>query len=308
MPSWNDLLTELESKPDSAKVTWINDRQSQSLQEIGRLRGGRNVLFYASGFLQKPGLPGQFLAITREDLNGFMSTMYGMDWSKGLTLLLHTPGGETNATEAIVSYLMQKFDDIEVIVPTYAMSAGTMIGLASNRIVMGRQSQLGPIDPQMQIDGRFVSARAIVDQFEAAKIEVREDLVLAHVWAPVLQTIGPALLQEAKNALRYGERMVTGWLASRLFATSPDAEARASKTAAFFNAADIHMSHGRRIDRVEARANGLDIQDLEDDQDLQEQVLTAYHLATITFEKASVAKLIVSDHERRWFKSFVSPS
>ena len=57
-----------------------------------------------------------------------------MDWDKGLTLLLHTPGGVTNAAETIVEYLHTKFSYIEVIVPTYAMSAGTMISLSSNLI------------------------------------------------------------------------------------------------------------------------------------------------------------------------------
>lgn len=58
-----------------------------------------------------------------------MSVMFGMDWNKGLTLVLHTPGGVTNAAETLVAYLRSKFNYIEVIVPTFAMSAGTMISL-----------------------------------------------------------------------------------------------------------------------------------------------------------------------------------
>lgn len=87
MPSWNELLEELESKSDQEKPIWVNAQVRQSLQEIGKLRGGRNVLFYASAFLQKPQVAGQHLQITHEDINGFMSCIYGMDWSKGLTLL-----------------------------------------------------------------------------------------------------------------------------------------------------------------------------------------------------------------------------
>jgi len=74
-----------------------------------------------------------------------------------------------------------QFSYIEVIVPTYAMSAGTMISLASNKIIMGRQSQLGPIDPQMPIGGRYVSAQSIVDQFEKAKEEISADPKVANV-------------------------------------------------------------------------------------------------------------------------------
>jgi ClpP class serine protease len=209
VPSWNDLLNEIESQPDdAAKSDWIRKKQLEVLESIAARRGDRNVIFYASAFLQKPQLPGPSLQITHEEINGFMSVMYGMTWKKGLTLLLHTPGGVTNAAETIVAYLCSKFSDFEVIIPTYAMSAGTMISLAADRLVMGRQSQLGPIDPQMVMGGRFVSARAIVDQFERAKTEVLSNRDLAHVWAPALQTLGPALLQEAQNALDYGETMV----------------------------------------------------------------------------------------------------
>ncbi len=63
-------------------------------------------------------------------------------------MILHTPGGDIAATESIVDYLYCMFDkDIRVIVPQISMSAGTMIALASKEIVMGKHSNLGPIDP-----------------------------------------------------------------------------------------------------------------------------------------------------------------
>ena len=213
MPSWNQLLNDFDNLPnDKERVESVRSESLKCLREIGRLRGNRHVIFYSSAFLQKPQAPADHLQITHEDVNAFMSVMFGMTWSKNLTLLLHTPGGVANAAETIVAYLRSKFTDIEVIVPTYAMSAGTMISLAANRIVMGRQSQLGPIDPQFVMGQRAQSARAVVDQFEEAKKEILQNAAAAGVWFPILQNIGPALLQEARNALEYGERMVAQWL------------------------------------------------------------------------------------------------
>lgn len=306
MPAWNDLLNELEAQPTGdAKAAWLRDRQVRSIADIGRLRNGNNVLLYGSAFLQKPQLPGQLLQLTHEDLNGFMSVIYGMDYNAGLTLVLHTPGGVTNAVESIVAYLWSKFPTLEVIVPAYAFSAGTMVSLSANLIIMGRQSQLGPIDPQMGLSGRFVSARAIVEQFDRAKVEILGNRTLAHAWAPVLQGLGPSLLVEAQNALEYGENMVARWLAARMFATEKPRKARAMarKAAAHFNDASQHKSHGRRIDRDEARAQGLRVEDLEASQALQEAVLTAYHVMTITFEKSNAAKLLCSHHNRVWIKN-----
>lgn len=73
-----------------------------------------------------------------------MAGLHGLDFSKGLLLILHTPGGRAVTVQTLVDYLRIRFTDIDVLVPTYAMSAGTMIALGCDRIIIGRQSQLGP--------------------------------------------------------------------------------------------------------------------------------------------------------------------
>jgi hypothetical protein len=115
--------------------------------------------------------------------------------------------------------------------------------------------------------------------------------------------MGPALLQEAKYALAYGEKMVAKWLQVGMFKKKKDATKKAAEAARHFNDASAHKSHGRRIDRDEARKQHLVIEDLETNQDLQDAVLTAYHLITITFEKTPIAKLLVSHAGRYWVKN-----
>jgi hypothetical protein len=307
VPSWNELLSAFNGlKTDQAKTAWLSAQQKHWLATIGTLRQDRHVLLYGSAFLQKPMVPAAVLQITHEDLHGFMGVFHGMDWDKGLTVLLHTPGGVTNATETLVAYVRSKFSDVEVIVPAIAMSAGTMIALSGQRIVMGRQSQLGPIDAQLPVGGRYVSARAIVDQFERAQEDIvgpNGDIQNAHVWAPILGSLGPALLQEAQNALAYGEDMVAKWLTAYMFKGRRGAKSLGQAAAKYFNDAGVHKSHGRRIDRDEARTQKIVIEDLEDDQDLQEAVLSAYHLMTIIFEHSPAAKLVCSDHGGTWVKN-----
>jgi len=301
MPSWNDLLEQFEKQPGE----FLRINLQKYLNDISKLRGDTNVIFYASSFLQKTEIPQTFIQLTHEDINGFMGTMYGMDWDKGLTLLLHTPGGLTNATETIVEYLHQKFQYIEVIIPTFAMSAGTMMSLAANKIIMGRQSQLGPIDPQMPLSGRFFSAQSVVDQFNEAKKEIIENSNVAPVWYPILQSIGPAILQEAKNALSYSQRMVEDWLKLRMFTSDQNKVSKADKIAKFFRDSSLHLSHGHRISREAAEGIGVIIERLEDNQDLQEATLSAYHLVTLAFEKSPATKVIESNHDRRWIKNWM---
>lgn len=307
MPAWNELLEEIDSLPPDQAGPLIKSRLTEALGDISRLRNDTNVVLYGTAFLQRPNLPFEMAAITAEDLNGIMSVIYGMSWQRGLTLVLHTPGGSTNAAETIVAYLRSKFDYIEVIVPTYAMSAGTMISLAADRVVMGRQSQLGPIDPQLG----GIAASSIRDQFNLARLEILGDpatgtpgnVNAAHLWAPVLGTIGPALLVEAQNALDYGERMAGEWLARWMFKDHADAATDGRRVAHTFGDASLHKSHGRRIDRAEAQAVGLTVEEMEASQELQEAVLTAYHLMTIVFEKSPAAKLLWTNTDRTWIKN-----
>jgi len=305
MPTWNQLLEEFDSVADADKGGWMLQQFPIWLDKVSQSRGGKNVLIYGSAFLQKQDVPASFVSITHEDLNGLMAVIKGMDFSRGLTLILHTPGGVTNATESLVDYLRAKFSAIEVIVPTFAMSAGTMISMAADRIVMGHHSQLGPIDPQIPtVAGRSYSAQTIVDQFDAAKADIAGNQIFAHAWAPILASLGPALLKESANALAYSEKMVANWLEQYMLAGDGDAPAKSAAIAKYFADNSHHKSHGRRIGRDEAAAQGLVIEELEADQALQEAVLTTYHLMTIWFERTAATKMIWSSTGNQWLKNW----
>ena len=304
MPSWSDLLDTFGNlSNDDEKSAWLNERLNEQLTAIRR-RQGTNVIVYASGFLQKPAAPPFTTSINREDVNGLMCAANGLDFDKGLSLIVHTPGGEMASTETMIDYLRSKFDYIEVIVPVYAMSGGTMIALNSDKIFMGRQSQLGPIDAQLPLPGGFVSASSILDQFNTAKEEISADRNVAVAWAPVLQTIGPSLLSQAKKALELGQQIAELGLARYMFCGEDDALTKAREVAEYFNSEDVHLNHGRRIGVDECANVGLLVERLEADQDFQDEVLTAYHLLTIVFEQSSAVKVVRNHNGRAWVKNF----
>jgi ClpP class serine protease len=93
MPSWHDLLREINERGGAHDV--VRREYLQKLHDYT----GRNVIIYYSAWLQKPNLGGTQL--NDADKNGFMSVIHGLDRSKGLDLILHTPGGETPATEKV---------------------------------------------------------------------------------------------------------------------------------------------------------------------------------------------------------------
>ena len=233
MASWSELLAEFQTQNDP---DWLDKKLKERLVAISEHRGDAAVIFYASAFLQKVV---DNVSIIREDINGFMNALYEAPTDKGLVLILHTPGGDPNAVESIVEYLHSKFTRIAVIVPYLAMSGGAMISLASDLLVLGKQSQLGPIDPQFVIGNKTHSARAIQEGFSKAKEDIENDTKLAHLWAPILQNMGPSLVLEADKALSYSKELVANWLHTRMLKNISNENERRQKAgtiAAYFNA------------------------------------------------------------------------
>ena len=306
MASWSELLEEY-NRPRQKDPNWLDKKLKEHLDTISKRRRNAAVIFYASAFLQKTH---DNVSITREDINGFMNALYEAPTDKGLVLILHTPGGDPNAVESIVEYLHSKFNPIDVVVPYLAMSGGAMISLASDLLLLGKQSQLGPIDPQLLIGNATYSARAIQEGFGKAREDIEKDTKLAHLWAPILQNMGPSLILEADKALSYSKELVSNWLNRRMLKNTSDENERKQKAdtiAAFFNAeatsshGQVHV-HGQRIGAEKLRDLGLNLEFLEDDQHLQSEVLTAYHLMTLIFEMTPSIKFIASNRGKMWVK------
>jgi len=304
MPGWGDLLKELNAElaglpPDQAGPA-LDAKRVGYLNAMHDLTG-RPVFLYATNWLGG-GAPPDLTSISLEDIHGLMEVSRDVD-GPGLDVILHSPGGQAEATASIVRYLRSRFEDIRVFVPLAAMSAATMWALAANRIVMGKHSQLGPIDPQLLTAQGAIPARAILDQFEKARQAVAENPASVGAYLPMLQQYGPALLQMCENAEALAERLVGQWLEAYMFAGRDDAHALAAETAHWFNNHQVHQSHGLGIGRDAAREQGIVIDDLEEDEDLQDLVLSTFHATAITFNQSPAVKLIENHLGRRFMKS-----
>lgn len=266
---------------------------------------GRNVVLYASGHLQKPRVPPELLMITNEDIEGFMEVFHDLS-GNSIDLVLHSSGGRVEATEAIVQYLRSKFRHIRVIIPHEAMSAATMLACAADEIIMGRQSYLGPIDPQFQLQTSLgvqsVPAQAILDQFARAKRECIDDRANLAVWVPSLQQYGPALLEQCEHAVALSKELVTTWLATWMFRRSRQRKERAETIAEALAAHEVWRTHGRPLNLRYLRSLGMKALPLESDQQLQDKVLTVYHATMHTFGGTPATKIIENHHGRALIK------
>jgi hypothetical protein len=116
--------------------------QRQALIKAISEKTGRHLICYVSGL---------GTMIDRDDTIGLVDLLHNVPCGENVDLLLHTGGGDIDAAEKLVVMIRQKVGtaSLRVIVPDFAKSAGTLIALGADSIVMSGTSELGPIDPQV---------------------------------------------------------------------------------------------------------------------------------------------------------------
>lgn len=281
MPNWHEIGEELKQAGSTFDVI-----RRRYLKELS-VKTGRNVILYYSGWLQKNNIDG--LQVNDADKNGLMTVIHKLDRTKGLDLILHTPGGETAATESIVDYLHSMFgENIRAIVPQLAMSAGTMIACSCKEIIMGQQSSLGPIDPQFG----GIPAHAIVEEFKRAYSEIRADPVKAAVWQPIVAKYNPTLVGECEKAIDWSEKMVENWLKSNMLSKEPDKKNLIDNIIKELGDHAVNKSHARHLSMKKCKDMGLKIIEMESDQELQDLILSIHHICIHTLGATNAFKII----------------
>jgi ATP-dependent protease ClpP protease subunit len=285
MPSWHSLLEEIRRRGSIHDVV-----RREYLKRLFELTG-RNTIVYYSGWLQKQGVAGA--QVSDADKNGFMTVIHQMDRTRGLDLILHTPGGETAATESLVDYLHSMFGtNIRAVVPQLALSAGTMIACACREILMGTHSSLGPIDPQLG----GIPAHGVIEEFRRAHREVKADQSLIPIWQPIIAKYPPTLIGECEKAIKWSGDMTKEWLLRGMLLGEADAKTKADTILKELADHALTLSHNRHLSAAKCRALGLKVTMLEDDQSLQEAVLSVHHACIHTLSSTSAFK-VIENHE-----------
>lgn len=185
-------------------------RQAQ-IAELQRQTGNRVICYVAS---RAP--------INRDDTLGMMELLHNIPRDSSIDFLLHTGGGDIDAAEKLMYVIRNTVGSgrLRVIVPDFAKSAGTLMALAADAIVMSDCSELGPIDPQITLgDGRGNAiAHSVMSHLEAYRVHaeaLRKDPndVVARM---MLSKLDPATLnvfEAARNrAQKLAEEHLNRWM------------------------------------------------------------------------------------------------
>lgn len=292
MPSWNNLF-------DSIQPVNAIENQKKKLFKTLTNYTKRNCVVYYSCWQQKEGIQGAF-SIDDDDKNGFMNALYGLDKSKGLDLILHTPGGDLAATQSIVDYLYMFFNgDIRVIVPHSAMSAGTMIACSAKEIILGKHSNLGPIDPQIS----NMPAHEFINLLNQAMNDISCNKNVAY-WQMTLSKYPPTLFGLCNNAIAASKKIVTNWLQRSMLKGQP--QTLIQTTVDYLSDYNSHLQHNTRLSIDDLTKNtALNIIPLESNQKLQELVLSLYHCYQIAAGLTNCLKIIENQKSIKFVKNHI---
>jgi hypothetical protein len=270
----------------------LSQECKKQLKKISEERGGRDVLVFAAD-LNKTNA-GQLISINYSDLlpiNDQLSNLSG----SAIDVILETPGGSGEVAEDIVRLLRSKYPDIGIIVPGYAKSAGTIIAMAGDEILMESGSALGPIDAQLFWMGKVFSAGELLDGMEKIKDETAATGVLNKAFIPILQGISPGELQRARNAQDFSKKLVADWLAHYKFknwdthsstnqpVTPDEKRERAEKIATKLCDHSYWLTHGRSIKIEDLEQMQLKITDYSKAPVLAEAIRRYYTLLQLIF-------------------------
>ncbi len=216
---------------------------------------------------------GKIEAILEADaLTIFSSILYGLEnrvkdavelfqkRKARIAVILDTPGGVVEVVERIVSVIRHYYDAVDFLIPDRAMSAGTVLVMSGDRIFMGYFSCLGPIDPQIEKDGKLVPALSYLNQYQRlhAKAEAGQlntaELVL-------LNKLDLGELDQFEQARQLSHDLLTQWLSTYKFKNwhthsstganviEDEKKQRAKEIAAVLSNNERWHSHARTISR-----------------------------------------------------------
>lgn len=147
----------------------------------------------------------------------FNRHLESMGHQKKMSLFIYTRGGDMVAPLRLVKLIRSYCNEFEVLVSYRCHSAGTLIALGADKIVMGKLGELSPVDPttmhpynpqnplnpqqKLEISVEDLNSYFLLAR-EMAKVKEEE---MDKVFANLVEKIHPLSLGNAYRALRMGK-------------------------------------------------------------------------------------------------------
>lgn len=232
----------------------MDKNRKESYEKIEEMRQSKLIVYVTSDRI------GFGASISDDAVNYILKHLDSIGKVDKISLYLYTLGGGILAAWNIVNLIRQFCDELEIIVPWKARSAGTLICLGADKIIMTKQATLGPIDPSFYTNNLNISVEEVQSFLELAKNElnIKDDMALSNIYNVLANQIHPLLLGKA-----YRTRGQIQMLARKLLKYQLKDETKINNVISFL--CSESGSHDYTIDRVEAKNElGLNIEKPDD--------------------------------------------
>ena len=201
------------------------------------------------------------LQIDRTDVVGMVDLLHNITPGTPIDLLLHSPGGNIDAAEKLILLIRKRAGKaaVRVVVPDYAKSAATLIALGANTIVMSDSSELGVIDPQVELPDsnghpQTLSAQSYLDAFHlhAGRLKENPKDPVAHL---MLGKMEPATVRKLERMTKRSRSIAEALLGQAMIKD----DKQAAGIAKHLSDTNRWHSHGQMISHETARGLGLNV-------------------------------------------------
>jgi hypothetical protein len=232
-------------------------------------------------------------------------------------MYIETPGGSGETAEEIVRFLRNNFGTVSFVVSGEAKSAGTIIVLSGDEILMTETGSLGPIDAQMKIGRSVVSAYDYIEWVEEKRKEAEKQGALNPFDAIMVAQITPGELGSVFHALKFAEDLVVEWLIKYKFkkwtvtetrkinVTEEMKRKRAEEIAKELTDHSKWRLHGRSIKIDDLEEIGLKITRIDNDPKLADIVYRIQTVCRLLFENTTTFKIFATQ-DNKIFRQAVS--
>lgn len=290
------------------------DLEKELLRLITEYNQYRNsYLFVYTSAIGKP-IPA--VQLMQDDFYTIYDLLLNRKDIKNIDFYIETPGGSGETAEDIVRFLHSNFESVSFVISGEAKSAGTIIVLSGDDILMTKTGSLGPIDAQMKIGRSIISAYDYMEWVDEKRVEAEKNTKLNPFDATMVAQITPGELGSVFHALKFAEDLVVEWLINYKFKKWTETETRkmpvteemkinrANEIAKELTNHSKWRSHGRSIKIDDLEKIGIKITKVDDDPKLSDIIYRIQTVCRLLFESTTAFKIFATQ-ENKIFKQAV---
>jgi len=295
------LMDEYLKKPPSE----LENELISLIEKYNKIRG--RYLFVYAASMEKP-IPGS--QMEQSDYYLFHDYLSCKDGVDKVDIYMETPGGSGETAEEIGNFLHKNFKTVSFVVSGEAKSAGTILALSGDEILMTDTGSLGPIDAQIIIGRARQSAHDYIEWVSEKRKEAREKGELNPFDATMIAQITPGELGGVLHSLRFAEDLVEDWLVRYKFknwtvtetrgapVTEELKKERASEIARQLTNHSRWRSHGRSIKIDDLSDLGLRVTRIDKDPALADVVYRIHTVCRFLFHSTHIFKIFATQDNK----------